>query len=294
MIGKIIGWFFLSIGILLVLALVVPVVIGVDVTDGNFTLWVRVFFIKIGLVPQKEKKPKKRWWRRAKKRPTKQKKPKKADAPPVDTAEKPAAAAKEPPLDVEKKPPSAPLEEPRPTATQTVPPPKPALTPPAMKEKEKKQRREKKAKPSKRPETLGELITLIKRIASAAGAAMRWLLRGIFIRKVEFVLPVTGSDAAEVAQKTGRTHALVGTGRAVLENVFNIRFKQLMVIPDFSNDSEQKLHFSCIIIASPIILIIAGVAGLIKFFRWKRRTYSVEEYAAYQKEKAANADFTYL
>lgn len=233
MVGSIIGWFFACLGILLLLVLVLPTVVGMDYTGGVFTLWVRVLFVKLTLFPAKPKK------RADEAAGTKEDKPKKEGGRHLFRKKK-----------------------------KTV-------TGPDGEEIEVK---------TEKKRSLEDILNLIKRIAAAAGTGMKWALRGICIRNVDLVFPVHGGDAAQVAIQTGRLQALVGGTRAVLDNLFKISYRRLVLIPDFTGQMAQNLHFSCKIAVVPVIMLVAGVVGLLRFAFWKKRNYTVQEYIQYKGE----------
>ena len=53
MVLSIIGWFFFALLVLLVVLLLRPVVVGIDYRNATFSVWVRVLFVKIKLLPAK-------------------------------------------------------------------------------------------------------------------------------------------------------------------------------------------------------------------------------------------------
>lgn len=67
MVAAIIGWFFLGLACLLVLLLVLPVTITARLEHGDFTVKVRVFFIRLTVFPLKPRKPRKPKKEKAKK-----------------------------------------------------------------------------------------------------------------------------------------------------------------------------------------------------------------------------------
>ena len=60
MVASIIGYVFLALLALLVVLLLAPMVLGAELRDGQFTLWVRVLFVKMRLLPAREKPVKKK------------------------------------------------------------------------------------------------------------------------------------------------------------------------------------------------------------------------------------------
>ena len=110
-------------------------------------------------------------------------------------------------------------------------------------------------------------MDLLEQILSAASAGLRFFLRRLRIRGVELVCPVQGGDAAQTALRWGQLQGVLGLLHAKLEEALNIRYKRLVLIPDFANQYDgSHVIFSCKIIASPLIMIIALIIGLKEFF----------------------------
>lgn len=145
---------------------------------------------------------------------------------------------------------------------------------PAKPKKEKRRKKhteEKEEEKTRKKRSVSDWIELIKRIAASAGAGLRFLLRRLRIRDVQLVLPVYGGDASETALSAGRVQALIGSTRAVLENLLNIRFTRLVVIPDFLDAYGERLTFSCKVLAAPVIMLAAGIVALRRFLRSRPR-----------------------
>lgn len=139
--------------------------------------------------------------------------------------------------------------------------------------KDKKPEGEKAAekKPPKPPRSVSEWIELIKRLASSGSVAVRFILRNLYVRGVELVLPVHAEDAGDTAIETGKMQALVGGARAVLQNAMHIQYKRLVILPDFTGMMQQELTFACKVLASPVIMIAAAIVGLRRYLVWGRK-----------------------
>lgn len=148
--------------------------------------------------------------------------------------------------------------------------------------KEKKPRKKAKEKPDepakpqkeKPRKTLSQQIRFIKKLAGSAQGALRFILRHLYISKVRLVWPVHAPEAADTAVQAGRMQALVGSARAVLQNVMHVSYKQLEIVPDFTGLMELEPYFSCNVSASPVIMVIAASIFATRLFdigRPKRR-----------------------
>lgn len=160
-------------------------------------------------------------------------------------------------------------------------------------QEKKAQKRKVKEPEQKEPEepkkkTVEEQLYFIKKIATSASAGMKFMAKWLLIRDVAVIIPVQAEDAADVALNTGRLHALVGGVRAALENVLNIRYKQIVIVPDFMGVYGDSISFSCKVMASPVIILVASIIGFKKFLRYdkeRRRVYL--QYKAKQRAAAA-------
>lgn len=206
MVASVIGWIFAGIGILVLVFLLCPVIVGISYRDETFGLTVRLLgFIKLTLYPQDEEKQARKDEKNARKRRKKQKK-------------KDEEAQKKP----------------------------------------------------KRKRTLRQWLYLIKRIAHSAGAAKSLILRALHIYDFEFVLAVHEEEASDTAIRFGQLQAAVGGVRAILENIIKIRYKTLVIIPDFAGQYATSPTFSCKVAACPVIMLIAGIVGFRAFLRFRK------------------------
>ncbi len=198
MVGTVVGWIFAALGVLVLVLLFAPVVVGVSYREETFSLWVRVLFVRVRIYPAREKKPK---------------------------AERRKAKKKE------------------------------------------KKGKEKKPRPKR---TLRQWLYLIKRIASSAGSAMGIAGKGLWIYDVDFSIAVHAGDAGDTAVRVGQLQAAVGGVRALLENWFRVRYKRLVVTPDFAGQMDHMPSFACKIAVCPVIMLIAGIVGLRAFRRYRK------------------------
>ena len=71
-------------------------------------------------------------------------------------------------------------------------------------------------------------------------------------------------DAAQTAVAYGRAQAWVGGAAAALQNFFNLSFRQVRILADFTGEITAGPYFSCKIGASPIIMITAALYALVQ------------------------------
>ncbi|MDL2254100.1 hypothetical protein LJC49_08570 [Ruminococcaceae bacterium OttesenSCG-928-I18] len=132
---------------------------------------------------------------------------------------------------------------------------------------EEQEEREEKKKKAPKERSIEEWIDLVKRLASSASRALRFILKGLLIYDVEIVLPVQAQQASDVAVRVGQLHAAIGGARAVLENLLHIRYRRYVLIPDFTGESKKQLVLACKVVTAPVIIVVAGILALIHFIR---------------------------
>lgn len=121
---------------------------------------------------------------------------------------------------------------------------------------------------SKAPEkqaklTAGALYSMV----CAAGSALRFILSRLKIHQVRVRWPIYGGDAAQTAQKYGKSQAALHSALAVLRNVLDIRLDELALVPDFNGEKQGTELFSCKITANLLIMVIAGIRALIQLIQ---------------------------
>ncbi len=118
---------------------------------------------------------------------------------------------------------------------------------------------------AKKKRSVGEWLALIRRAADAAGWAARLALKTLWVYDVQFVWPIEGGDPAALAYLYGGAQSALGATRAVLANLLHIRYKKLVVVPDFAGEHKNELIFACKIAASPVIMVAVGLGALLRF-----------------------------
>lgn len=142
---------------------------------------------------------------------------------------------------------------------------------------------EKEQKPKK---TFSEMLHFIKKVASSAGVAAKFFFRFLFIRNISLVLPIHAEDASDTAKKCGQMQMLIGSVRGVLGNLVHLHFKRIQLVPDFADMYSDSLSFSCNIISSPVIILLAGIFALKRFLTYDRAARRVYiQYAEIEKDR---------
>lgn len=137
--------------------------------------------------------------------------------------------------------------------------------------------------------SFGETWAMIKRLAAAGVEALKPFIRHLRINAVQLVIPVHADEAADTAVRCGQVQAAVGVVRGWLDGRLKVRFKRIVVIPDFADQYGKELFFACKICFSPGIIFVM----LFKFLRryLRKRPYSKRAYkqAIAEKQAAAQA-----
>ena len=118
--------------------------------------------------------------------------------------------------------------------------------------------------PAKPEPKLHMTFEKVQGILSAAGAFMRRVFRALHFTGIIFILPIHRDDAAQTAVAYGRAQAWVGGAAAALQNFFNLSFRQVRILADFTGEITAGPYFSCKIGASPIIMITAALYALVQ------------------------------
>ena len=134
-------------------------------------------------------------------------------------------------------------------------------------QKEKKQAPHNKPKPKpqeekpQKPEkekmkmSFDKIVSLVSVAKSAAAIA----LKGIWIRNIELTVPVHCDDAAQTAIAYGKMQAYLAGAIATLENAVHLYFRKVKFIPDFQDEYGDAQSFYCKVVASPVIMVVAGI-----------------------------------
>lgn len=105
----------------------------------------------------------------------------------------------------------------------------------------------------------------VQGILSAAGCIHGAACFGHCILQALFLsCPYHRDDAAQTAAAYGRAQAWVGGAAAALQNFFNLSFRQVRILADFTGEITAGPYFSCKIGASPIIMITAALYALVQ------------------------------
>lgn len=124
--------------------------------------------------------------------------------------------------------------------------------------KERKKRRAEGGKKNKPSLEWADLQGLL----GMAGTFTRRALRAIHITDIILIVPVHRDDAAQTALACGKTEAWLGGAAALLQNFMELRWIELRVLPDFTDEIKAGVYLSCKVGARPIAFLIAGVHAL--------------------------------
>lgn len=165
--------------------------------------------------------------------------------------------------------------------------------PPAKKKKEQEadaSEEEEKQAP-KKEKTLEQKLALVKKLVAAGASAAKPVLRNLRLNAVELVLPVHAAEAADTAVRCGQIQAGLGSLRALLDGRLKVRFKRMMIVPDFTGEHGQELYFACKVAVNPYIMVIAGFHFIKTYLSYGRRRFSKAAYkrALARKKAAAKA-----
>jgi hypothetical protein len=138
----------------------------------------------------------------------------------------------------------------------------------------KEEKAEEQAEPKKK--SFSEILDMISRGLNAASKAARIMLKGLFFYKIRLFVPVRGKDAADTALKTGQIQAAIGTARGAAENVLHLRWRRIVIYPDFTGETRETFVFSCKILLIPVIMAVAALLGLITFIMKKKDRPKIE------------------
>lgn len=113
--------------------------------------------------------------------------------------------------------------------------------------------------------TFEKVIGIIK----ASGGIAKKAIAAIKIRNICVVLPIEGENAADTALLYGKVSAWFYGGLAAAQNLLDMQFESVELIPDFGGDNKYRRSFSCKTGTCPLIML--GVA--IYAFRLLRKEH---------------------
>lgn len=100
-------------------------------------------------------------------------------------------------------------------------------------------------------------------VLGMAGAFTRRALRAIRVTDIILIVPVHRDDAAQTALACGRTEAWLSGAAAALQNFMELRWIELRVLPDFTDEIKAGVYLSCKVGARPVAFLVAGVHALV-------------------------------
>ena len=222
----------------LLLALLLPVQLRLRYDCGGFALWLQVLFVRMQLLPKKEKAPKKK----ARNKTASQKK---GSGPSgqkrIPPKYEPAAVGSD--KTVEGK------------HTEKVS----AHLSAAQKQPVKKQ-------PDPR---VRRILSELPSVLDMAGAFVGAVLRSLRFTRLEAVVPVSGGAPDAVARKVGKANAWFYAIAAPLENVLHLKWKQVRIFPDYNEEYQHQLVLAGCIRGQLLPVVIAALHLLIQLKKEK-------------------------
>ncbi|MEG0617193.1 MAG: DUF2953 domain-containing protein, partial [Oscillospiraceae bacterium] len=113
--------------------------------------------------------------------------------------------------------------------------------------------------------TLDKIIGII----STAGGAIKIVLKGLFIKHIEIVLPIHEENPADTGIAYGKAQAYLGSTVATLEHFLHLSFKKINIIPDFTGEFKYTRYFYCNIWGTPFIIVIAAIYAFKRIYNEK-------------------------
>lgn len=109
--------------------------------------------------------------------------------------------------------------------------------------------------------SLADLWHKIRPFLDPTKKAVIALCHRIYIREIEIIYNVRGSDAARVGMLSGAAWAVIGEIMRFLHVVFgkNVEYKEITVYPCFDPDDGADERFGCEITVTPIIIVLIAI-----------------------------------
>ncbi len=91
-------------------------------------------------------------------------------------------------------------------------------------------------------DSVGETVRVFEQLAALAAGTVRRVLSAVTVDKLQLQLYITGSDAAQTAENTGKICAVLYPAvAAVQQTVLRIKHREITVTPDFLADTGRVL-----------------------------------------------------
>ena len=101
--------------------------------------------------------------------------------------------------------------------------------------------------------------------------AVKKLLKNIKIRNVIAIIPIYNPDPMTNGMLIGDAWIAIGNIIPLLNNVFNIGYNRIDVIPDFENHYQNDIMLAADIRSSILLLIISVAALAIKYLKMSKK-----------------------
>ena len=143
-----------------------------------------------------------------------------------------------------------------------------------MKEKKEKEEKKKKKKKKEKKETekLGFDKSLIKKLLPAAIKFLKWVSFSIRIRRVKLQIVVQKEDSYLTGITVGRLYSGLVLLKQLLSQIIHIKYKKVMVVPDFGMQYGNRTDLDCKVVVFPCILIVAAIELLLKVIKEMSKT----------------------
>lgn len=132
---------------------------------------------------------------------------------------------------------------------------------------------EQEPEPQQEDEKKGGLdLKMILRLVEPGFKALRGIVRSLKIRDVRVVLVASGEEPDEIGIGAGRRWAALGAMLAVVNNIWDdVEYKELAVIPDFTDRHREDEEIGGAIRAMPIVIVCIGIVLFFRYLRIKRQ-----------------------
>ena len=137
--------------------------------------------------------------------------------------------------------------------------------------KKKPKNDKKEVKPEKKKEQEGSKFTFdrayIKPMLPVIKRFLKQLSHSFSVRAVALTLYVQKADPSLTAIASGRIFSGLLAAAALLSKVINIRYRKILVIPDFLAEHSGNTEVDCTIVIYPCILLAASLILLLRMVR---------------------------
>ncbi|MEG1778600.1 MAG: DUF2953 domain-containing protein [Oscillospiraceae bacterium] len=142
------------------------------------------------------------------------------------------------------------------------------------KKKQSAKTKVKKTKSKEKTQNISETIEMVLDILRALPKAIKLLLKSFCIYDLQLTMTIGREDAHQTALTFGKMSAYIYSIFAVLNNIFKIKVKSMVIQPDFYGEEKNDVNASVKIVLIPIIAIIAAIYFAVAFLKDDKKTYT--------------------